>query len=103
MDNKDLKRALTLVEDINLSNEEIDSITDKFLNILKEFNPELFNKYLNIIKEKSSSKEDMDIKEIFNLITNNLDENTLNNLIKVISDNDELVNYLQELLIDKII
>ncbi|MHA1340108.1 MAG: hypothetical protein ACTSRZ_10770 [Promethearchaeota archaeon] len=103
MDKKDLERSLSIMKDISLSNEEIENINEKFMKVIKNFDSEIYKKFLNEVQAASSNKEDLNIKEIFELITANLDEETLENLIKAMTEDDELVEYLQELLIDKII
>ncbi|MHA1339979.1 MAG: hypothetical protein ACTSRZ_07295 [Promethearchaeota archaeon] len=100
---KELNKAFNLIEDINLSEEEIDEINKKFLRVLRDFDREVYNNLIKTIKKESISKEEIDIKEIFNLITKNLDEKTLEELIKAMTEDEDLVEYLQELLIDKII
>jgi hypothetical protein len=101
IDKTALNKSIKFFDDIELKNEDISLIFDKFEKLLN--NPEI----KSLIKKKMSFlknvDEDRDIREIMHdmIVESNLDD--LNKLLENLIKEESLTNWLQDFFLEKLI
>lgn len=96
-----LEQSVDLISDIELNDEDYKGIYDKFSNFLstKEFN-DILKKISDVSNNNNSSE---DIGELMRTLLDNLKIEDINLILKRIIKNEELIDYIQDLFLEKLI
>ena len=95
-----LNQSIELISELNLNEEDYEKIFDKFKLILE--NGEINDMIENISNIPELRKEN-DLKAIMKKLSNDLDLADLNELLKSMIKNEELIDFIQDLFLEKLI
>ncbi|MFX1260425.1 MAG: hypothetical protein ACFFAN_21455 [Promethearchaeota archaeon] len=95
-----LDQSIELISELNLNEEDYEKIFEKVKVILK--NPEIKERF-DIISEISGIDNSIDIKTIMKKFSSKISLNDLNFLLKKIVENEELIDFIQDLFLEKLI
>ena len=97
---KSLKQSIELISEIELEEEDINKIFEKFNTFFN--NPEF-----KFVIEKISGLEEIenleDMKELMNHILKNLSSKEIQMLLNKIIKNEDLIDFIQDLFLEKLI
>lgn len=97
---KNLDQSIELISEFNFEEEDYETIFEKFQIFLKNSeNQELFKK-ISEIKELENEK---DVKAIMKKLSNKIKIDDLNKLLKNIVQNEEFVDFIQDLFLEKLL
>lgn len=99
MDKDNIKKSMNLISDVNFTDEEYNKIYEKF----KLF---LGNKQVNDISkilDNQSVSDSATLSQILKDLKKSLDMETLEELTQIIINNEDLVNFIQDIFLDKLI
>ncbi len=94
-----INQSIELISEINLTEEDYKDIFEKFKLILK--NPEV-KKIFETIPEISEINDDIDMNSLMKKLSNHLSLNELNFLLEKIIKNEDLVDFIQDLFLEKL-
>lgn len=95
---QNLKKAIEFMKDLEFQESEISKIYDKANHLFK-------NKHFEEIslKLKQGSNEGKDLEAMLKEFSDSIKSDDLANLIKVIAKDEEFLNFIQDLLLDKLL
>lgn len=97
---KTLEKALDFISNIDFDDSEQLMIFNRVKNIISSLkDPEISKK----IEELNELSSDLPFKELFIQILEKLNIEQLNSIFKLLINNEELIDYLQDILLEKII
>ncbi|MHA1803298.1 MAG: hypothetical protein ACTSU4_02060 [Promethearchaeota archaeon] len=96
---QDLHRAMVFMKDLKFTEKEIDTICNKASNLM---NDELIKKVLTKIQEQGK-EDDENLEDSLREIFNGMKQGDYINLFKKIASNEDFLNFMQDLLLDKLI
>ncbi len=97
---KTLEKALDFISNIDFDDSEQLMIFNKVKNIISSLkDPEISKK----IEELNELSSDLPFKELLIQILEKLNIEQLNSIFKLLINNEELIDYLQDILLEKII
>ncbi len=97
---KNLDQSIELISEFKFDEGDYDTIFEKFQIFLKNSeNHDLFKK----ISELNDFEKEGDLKAIMKKISKNIKINELNNLLKDIVENEEFVDFIQDLFLEKLL
>jgi len=97
---KNLEQSIELISELSFKEEDYDNIFEKFKCYLKNSkNKELFKKILEI----KGLENERGLANIMRKLSTNLSIDELNTLLKEIIKNDEFVDFIQDLFLEKLI
>ena len=93
-----LKRAIEIIKDLDFENNEIDEIYWKGQNLIK-------NKHFKYISDKlmNTYKNNENSEDNLRIFTESIDPKDLTSIIKILAKNEDLLNYIQDLLLEKLL
>jgi len=94
---KSLMQTIDLISELDLNENDFNNIFQKFKTILNK--PEIEQK----LKETQSIQNSDDIKEIMTKIIQNLSINELNLIMGDLIQNEKLIDYIQDLFLEKLL
>ncbi len=94
-----INQSIELISELNLNEEDYEKIYENFKLILK--NPEI-KKIFGTISEISEIDNDSDLNLLMKKLSNHLSLNDLNFLLEKIIKNEELVDFIQDLFLEKL-
>jgi len=94
-----INQSIELISELNLTEEDYEKIFENFKLILK--NPEV-KKIFGTISEISEIDNDSDLNLLMKKLSNHLSLNDLNFLLEKIIKNEELVDFIQDLFLEKL-
>ena len=98
---KNLDQSIELISEFKFDEEDYENIFEKFQIFLKDSeNHDLFKK---ISESKEFEKEGEDLKAIMRRISENIKINELNKLLRDIVGNEEFVDFIQDLFLEKLL
>ncbi|MCK4239637.1 MAG: hypothetical protein KAX33_10970 [Candidatus Lokiarchaeota archaeon] len=97
---KTLEKALDFISNIDFDDSEQLMIFNKVKNIISSLKDPEISKKINELNELSS---DLPFKELLIQILEKLNIEQLNSIFKLLINNEELIDYLQDILLEKII
>ena len=97
---KALNQSLDIISELNLDEEDCENIFAKFDNVLNA--PEIKAKLQKVLENKNSIKE-MDINSLMTFLVSNLQFDDLKLLLENVIKNESLVDFIQDLFIEKIV
>jgi len=95
-----LNQSIELISELNLNEEDYEKIFDKFKLILE--NREIKETIENVSNIPGLRNEN-DLKAIMKKLSSDLDLSDLNKLLKDIIKNEELIDFIQDLFLEKLI
>ena len=97
---KNLEQSIELISELTFKEEDYDNIFEKFKSYLKNSeNEELFKK----ISEIRGLENEKGLTNIMRKLSTTLSIDELNKLLKEIIKNDEFVDFIQDLFLEKLI
>ncbi len=95
---QNLKKAIAYLKDLNFNEVEIDEIYEKAKNLIK-------NKQLEQLSEKLTEEnaKGEDLEGLLNEATDTLETKDLMNLMKSIAKEEDFLNFMQDLLLEKLL
>jgi len=97
---KNLEQSIELISEFNFDEEDYETIFEKFQIFLKNSeNLDLFKK----ISEIKELEKEGDLKAIMKKLSNNIKISELNTLLKDIIKNEEFVDFIQDLFLEKLL
>lgn len=100
IEKKNLTQSIELISELNLEQEDFDKIFDNFKGILN--NPDI-NKILKKILGFSDLEEETDLIPLMKKLTDKLSINELNFLLGKVIKNEEFVDFIQDLFLEKLL
>lgn len=100
IEKKNLNQSIELISELNLEQEDFDKIFDNFKEILN--NPDI-NKILKKILGFSDLEEETDLIPLMKKLTDKLSINELNFLLGKVIKNEEFVDFIQDLFLEKLL
>lgn len=97
---KTLEKALDFISNIDFDDSEQLMIFNKVKNIISSLKDPEISKKIDELNELSS---DLPFKELLIQILEKLNIEQLNSIFKLLINNEELIDYLQDILLEKII
>ena len=94
-----INQSIELISELNLTEEDYEKVFENFKLILK--NPEV-KKIFGTISEISEINNDSDLNLLMKKLSNHLSLNDLNFLLEKIIKNEELVDFIQDLFLEKL-
>ena len=95
-----LNQSIELISELNLNEEDYEKIFDKFKLILE--NREIKDTIENVSNIPGLRNEN-DLEAIMKKLSSDLDLSDLNKLLKDIIKNEELIDFIQDLFLEKLI
>lgn len=95
-----LSQSIELISELNLDEEDYKKIFEKF-NLMLE-NSEI-KETVEKVSEIHNLKNDEDLKEIMKRLTHDLEISDLNKILNSIIKNEELLDFIQDLFLEKLI
>ena len=95
-----LNQSIELISELNLNEEDYEKIFDKFKLILE--NREIKDTIENVSNIPGLRNEN-DLKVIMKKLSSDLDLSDFNKLLKDIIKNEELIDFIQDLFLEKLI
>lgn len=95
-----LSQSIELISELNLDEEDYKKIFEKF-NLMLE-NSEI-KETVEKVSEIHHLKNDEDLKEIMKRLTNDIEISDLNKILNSIIKNEELLDFIQDLFLEKLI
>lgn len=95
-----LNQSIELISELNLNEEDYEKIFDKFKLILE--NREIKDTIENVSNIPGLRNEN-DLKAIMKKLSSDLDLSDFNKLLKDIIKNEELIDFIQDLFLEKLI
>ena len=97
---KTLEKAVDFISNIDFDDSEQLMIFNRVKNIISSLkDPEISKK----IGELNKLSSDLPFKELFKQILEKLNIEQLNSILKLFINNEELIDYLQDILLEKIL
>ena len=94
---ENLKKALVYLKDLKFDDAEFDKIYEKAKPLVQD-------KQFNQIIQKLTKQENVeDLETLLEKTTETLEPKELINLTKTIAENEDFLNYMQDLLLDKLL
>lgn len=97
---KTLEKAVKFISDLKLDEEEQTTIFNKIKDKILDLND---IEILKIIDDLDDISSDTPFNALFDLILKKLDIKQMNTILSLFLSDEELVDYLQDLLLEKII
>ncbi|TFF87186.1 MAG: hypothetical protein EU549_05205 [Promethearchaeota archaeon] len=97
---KEIEQSINLISEIELNNEEMEDLFNRFKNILD--NSEIVEKVLKAVNVKKINKIE-DLKKILEILSKNIELEQLNILLNLLIKDEKLINYIQDLFLEKLI
>lgn len=97
---KTLEKALDFISNIDFDDSEQLMIFNRVKNIISSLKDPEISKKIDELNELSS---DLPFKELLIQILEKLNIEQLNSIFKLLINNEELIDYLQDILLEKII
>jgi len=97
---KEIEQSINLISEIELNNEEMEDLFNRFKNILD--NSEIVEKVLKAVNVKKINKIE-DLKKILEILSKNIELDQLNILLNLLIKDEKLINYIQDLFLEKLI
>lgn len=97
---KNLDQSIELISEFNFDEEDYEIIFEKLQIFLK--NPENYELFKKISEIKELENEG-DLKAIMKKLLKNIKLNELNKLLKDIIENEEFVDFIQDLFLEKLL
>ncbi|MGQ4873763.1 MAG: hypothetical protein ACP6IY_06795 [Promethearchaeia archaeon] len=96
---RDLNKSIELVSEIELDENDFEQIFNKFANFLNK------QEIIQRIKEnvKKEIKENDKIEELMRKIVKKLKEDDLNELLNILMKNESLIEFIQDLFLEKLL
>jgi hypothetical protein len=97
---KNLDQSIELISEFNFDEEDYETIFEKFQVLLKNSeNHDVFKK----ISEIRELENEGDLKVIMKKLSNKIKIDELNKLLKDIIENEEFVDFIQDLFLEKLL
>ncbi len=100
LEKKTLEKALKFISDIELDESEQKIIFNKVKDKISALRD---TDLLRKIEDLSLLPADLSFNKLFSLILEKIDINQLNKILKIFLNDEDLINYLQDLLLEKLI
>ena len=97
---KEIEQSINLISEIELNNEEMEDLFNRFKNILD--NSEIVEKVLKAVNVKKINKIE-DLKKILEILSKNIELDQLNILLNLLIKDEKLINYIQDFFLEKLI
>jgi chorismate mutase len=97
---ENLEKSIKLISEFTLDEEDYNEIYERVRDVLKNSN---IKEKLREVSEQNQDIEDDDLPSVIKKIMKDLDIIELNNLLKEIMKNDEFMDFIQDLLIEKLL
>jgi len=100
IEKKNLSQSIELISELNLDEEDFDKIFENFKKILN--NPDI-NKLIKKILGFRELKEENDLIPLMKKLTDKLSINELNFLLGKVIKNEDFVDFIQDLFLEKLL
>jgi flagellar biosynthesis/type III secretory pathway M-ring protein FliF/YscJ len=98
-----VKQLSTLVDGLKLNEEEINHINQLLLKSMKKISKDKVSDMDQKIESFTHDKTDVNNNDVLNFMNDSLDPNLLNEILSKLTDNNELMAYIQDLVFDKLL
>lgn len=98
-----VKQISNMISGLNLKEEEISKINDLLLKSIKKIPQEKIQDINKKIEEFTSEKIDVSNVDVLNFINENFNPELLNELLSKMTENQDLMRYIQDLVFDKML
>jgi hypothetical protein len=92
-----------MISGLNLKEDEISKINDLLLKSIKKIPQEKIQDINKKIEEFTSEKIDVSNVDVLNFINENFNPDLLNELLSKMTENQDLMRYIQDLVFDKML
>ncbi|MFW6311117.1 MAG: hypothetical protein ACOC1K_02655 [Nanoarchaeota archaeon] len=96
---ENLKKSINLISDIDFTDEEYEKLYEKFENTLEDNEINQIFERINVDQLCSTSS----LTEILKRLKKEIDIDTMEKLKKLLVNNEDLINFIQDLFLDKLI
>lgn len=98
-----VKQISNMISGLNLKEDEISKINDLLLKSMKKIPQDKIQEINNKIEDFTSEKKDVNNVDVLNFINENISPDVLNELLSKMTENQELMKYIQDLVFDKML
>lgn len=98
-----VKQISNMISGLNLKEDEISKINDLLLKSIKKIPQEKIQDINKKIEEFTSEKIDVSNVDVLNFINENFNPDLLNELLSKMTENQDLMRYIQDLVFDKML
>ena len=95
-----LNQSIDLISELNLNEEDYEKIFDQFKVILEN---EEIKEVINKTSNTKELKDENDLKSIMKKIANTFDVADMSKFLKIITSNEKLLDFIQDLFLEKLI
>lgn len=96
-----LNKAMEFISELNFDDDDYEKIFNKFKLILQ--NPETIEIFKKISKIQDITKETADLNLIVKNLSDSVNLDDLNSVLSKLTKNEELINFIQDLFLEKLL